>query len=1238
MTRVIVSLSTAAMLSGVGALVPQIASAITVAELQTQIAALTAQLNALIVQQGGSPASAAGACTFTRALTVGVRGDDVKCLQDYLTSTGHYTFSGGSTGYFGNVTKAAVAAWQSANGVSPAAGYFGSISRAKYSSVVAAAPAPTPTPTTTDVPPGAPAGTGLTVSAATQPGDTLAPLNAARIPATKFTLAASSDGDVKVSSITVERQGLATDAAISGVVLLGEDGLQIGLSKTLNANHQSVLNEALTVKAGMSRTLTIAINRPSASANAESGNIAKLALVAVDAGSTTVSGALPVVGSPITMNGSLTIGSLTLTRGVNDPGSGQTKEIGTKGYIFTAIRATAGSAEDITMKWVSLNQSGSAARTDLENIKVNFDGTDYEATVSSDGKYYTASFGDGILITKGNTKEIYVKGDVVSGSNRGVDFDLYRYTDLYAVGKQFGFGITPTATDSGDSATDDDGTFQATNPNWDAYEANIGSGTITVTKSTVIPAQNVAVNLNDQPLAAFDVDVKGEGVTVASMVIRVAADGAGGTGNDSSVSEVDFSQVALYDNTTGNVVAGPLDGSGTTDTQMIFTFTDSVTFPVGKRAYVLKGKLSTDFDTDTLVSASTTPSSDWTSVTGSQSGVSITPANTGTVSGNNYTVKTATTTIRLSNEPQAQNVVAGVTGFTFTNILFDATASGEDVRFTSAQFKLETDTGTSNPTNCQVFDGTNALNTGSNVVNPGTGSQDGQKTFTLDRNLTIPKGTVKTIALKCDVPGNSTANDTVEWRLTSGATFGATGLVSGNSITPNFVDSTDNNNLITLVAGGTIALTLDGSSPAVRLAQAGQETTLAVIRVAATNEALDLKQIALQLSSAASNTPSDLTSVTMWDGAIRVGEAFFTSTDNATATISSATPFNVPKDADKLLTIKGMLGAIGANQPARPGHLVAVDYDGDASADNSNSATYAVGVQSSTNVYATRPTTSGNNDTASAGVRVVRSYPTISVLSVPSTSLADAAQKVLYRMSIAAPSGANGVSLYKFTFSIATTGDDGGAADVTITNLRLYAFTGSNFSGGAFSSDAQLNNGGTFFTSEGGNDGIEANRGTTTDFAIYFNPAGPTSADPEAILVPAGATYYFELRGDITGADTGDTATVLLLGDARWFGIGNTTGGTVGYADAGFLAGSINYGFATTAPFLDEGTGVAAAARVGDTGTNSDDPKAGDDFIWSGNSTTTHSGAAGDSGPDWYNGFLIPGLPASGASAVTFTL
>ncbi len=72
-------------------------------------------------------------CAFKRDLTLGSKGTDVTCLQNWLIAKGH-SIPAGATGYFGKQTQATVAAWQKAAGVTPAAGYFGAKSRAAIGS------------------------------------------------------------------------------------------------------------------------------------------------------------------------------------------------------------------------------------------------------------------------------------------------------------------------------------------------------------------------------------------------------------------------------------------------------------------------------------------------------------------------------------------------------------------------------------------------------------------------------------------------------------------------------------------------------------------------------------------------------------------------------------------------------------------------------------------------------------------------------------------------------------------------------------------------------------------------------------------------------------------------------------------------------------------------------------------------------------------------------------------------
>jgi hypothetical protein len=116
------------------------AQAQTAEELQAQIDTLMATIASL---QGTEATASASAYVFTRPLTIGSQGADVTALQTYLIAGG-YSIPAGATGYFGAQTAAAVAAWQTANGVMPAAGYFGPVSQAKYNALMAATPTPTP--------------------------------------------------------------------------------------------------------------------------------------------------------------------------------------------------------------------------------------------------------------------------------------------------------------------------------------------------------------------------------------------------------------------------------------------------------------------------------------------------------------------------------------------------------------------------------------------------------------------------------------------------------------------------------------------------------------------------------------------------------------------------------------------------------------------------------------------------------------------------------------------------------------------------------------------------------------------------------------------------------------------------------------------------------------------------------------------------------------------------------------
>jgi hypothetical protein len=115
------------------------AHAATLEELQAQIQVLMAQIAALNGQTTGATVGA----TFTRDLTIGHSGAEVTALQQFLIKKG-FSIPAGATGYFGEQTRAALAQYQAANAITPAAGYFGPITRTKVNAQSAVVVVPPP--------------------------------------------------------------------------------------------------------------------------------------------------------------------------------------------------------------------------------------------------------------------------------------------------------------------------------------------------------------------------------------------------------------------------------------------------------------------------------------------------------------------------------------------------------------------------------------------------------------------------------------------------------------------------------------------------------------------------------------------------------------------------------------------------------------------------------------------------------------------------------------------------------------------------------------------------------------------------------------------------------------------------------------------------------------------------------------------------------------------------------------
>jgi len=134
--------------------ITQSAQALTAEEVQARINELLKQIEEL--QKQLTQLTPAVTYNFTRDLTIGSRGDDVRALQTLLKKQDLDIYPEGLvTGYFGKLTRAALARYQAKVGISPAVGYFGPKTRAHINALMTTAtptPTPTETPTTSPTP------------------------------------------------------------------------------------------------------------------------------------------------------------------------------------------------------------------------------------------------------------------------------------------------------------------------------------------------------------------------------------------------------------------------------------------------------------------------------------------------------------------------------------------------------------------------------------------------------------------------------------------------------------------------------------------------------------------------------------------------------------------------------------------------------------------------------------------------------------------------------------------------------------------------------------------------------------------------------------------------------------------------------------------------------------------------------------------------------------------------------
>ncbi len=921
------SMTTAVWLSGAAMVLP-VASAATAEELQAQINALLTQIQQL-QQQLATQTPATPTYSFTRDLTVGSKGDDVKALQQFLNSKGYKVADtgagspGNETTIFGPLTKAALAKYQKAVGISPAVGYFGPKTRA-YVASLAAAPT-TPTTPTTPV-------SGLALALASDnPAGAVIPKGAAGVEMLKFTVS----GKGTITSLTFKRKGIGAtgDFASTGFYLY-EGNSRLTSGRSINSTSHEVTFVNLNIAVDGTKTLSL---RADISSSATANNNHYFELVGVT-GDPTPTGSL--VGNTMTIGGQQVGGVVVAKVGsISNPYIGQTNA------QVSEFKLTASSTEDISVKQLALTQGGTISNSNLSNFVLKLaDGTVLAKASGVGAKdLITFTFDTPYTIEKGQEKTLRVYADISGAAKSSDTIKLYFDSkgDVSATGKTYGYPVDPDIT--------------ALDTSSEAHAITLSGGDVTITFNGPVTG-DLALRGQDVELYNFTIASKNN---IEIRNLRFHATTTGLTSGEG------FNDFKVWDTASNAVVTSASDVTTSTDV----TFTDVINISAGaSKTYKVTADVDADNDAndDITVSLLAFQSSDIKNLDNNQfvSTSNIVPNST--ISGNAQTVKVPTLDVQLAATPSSQTYVQGAANKDLVGFSFRAIAS--DIKLSSVKVTASSTSGTLTSGEVQSL----ALYDGATKVSDVKSLDSTALTATFDNlNLTITKGSTKVLTLKGSISANATNGDVYYFYIAAADSDNITATdKDGNSATLQGTAANSGytvKHTITTSGDVSVVVAPDDSESEAGIVIAGTESVLGKYRFTATNEDMTVNKMQILVTNSSSATATstatadEVPTIKLYDGTTQIGAtAGYTvqaSGDNAGIAVIENLGWVIPKDSNKTLTVKGVLNSISAGADTGSSIYAVVhasNFEAQGATAKDTSITAAIGKQKV--VYKTKPT------------------------------------------------------------------------------------------------------------------------------------------------------------------------------------------------------------------------------------------------------------------------------------------
>jgi Putative peptidoglycan binding domain len=1120
-----VVLAATTLLWGVGIATLPLANAQTTADLQAQIAALLAQIQQLQAQlnAASSGSSMAAAYNYTRDLTVGSTGADVKALQEFLNANGAQLAASGAgspgneTTYFGALTKAALAKYQAAHGIAPAAGYFGPITRA-YIASLHVATTTTGTTTTTVTPPA----TGLAVSLSSQnpaAGSLISSSNtaAARVPVLAINLTASNSGAVMVTDLKVHKTGVLSDSSISGAYLT-QNGQVLYQYTSLNNGIIDFSSMNFSVPAGQTETLFLAIDP---STGLSPGNTVGFAVdaasdvTAVDTANNAVtpSGSFPLTGNIFTVTSvsNPSLASLTVT----SSSIGTLVTAGTQANIVGAW--TFNGQNSLTyLKGIKFTVIGSANNANIRNVKIDVNGTQVGptlATVAADGTaYFDLSSSPASMNTGNNNLQVFA--DVMGSPDKNFQFEILNSYDVLAVDSQYNVPVTVTVNGGIGTLVD------------------IQQGKITVSQDTGTPTGNIAVGQTGVTLAKFDIYAAGEPVKVKFLGFELAMTGvATSSPNALTISDM-IKNVSLVDDAGGQVgttintppsgntcdaptaLSGYTSKSDGTITNSTVDYVDCFgtnSSPINyivpantTRVLSLKADIQSNAAFNTITGSLVSESGENNLQGLTSSGLDSSSGATGSA----LTLQSTLLTVGANSAYGNQNITPNSTNVKIGSYAFTASsASGVQINTVSLE-AAKNNSGSSDIQNLRVMVGGAQFGTEQGVVTDGD-------TYTFSGSpFTVPAGGTTYVDAYADILSNASSSIDPATSLNG---CSGTSVVSYTAVSCS--GTKDGQNLTVSSGGADVTVGLDSSAPAAaQLVMGSMGNSLAAFRFTETSNVENVKITDLTVKQTQTATSSSAyQNVTLWNGSTLVGTAGSASSTSGgfDYAFHFGTPPIVPQNNTLILTLKGdvasytALGGLLDNTTSTFG--IAATSSVVALGQSSNIATNITGTPTGNTMTVLRTTlTPSATALGTLTGRVKNSVDNLATITVTANS-----------------AGSAQLSTLAITFSGSAIG-----ASTTASNFTLLDKNNVN-----------VTDAGSFAATVTSTNGCNASPCTITwTFGTSTNP----------FIVSAGNSYSFTLRADDTNfvvasgsATVGLSATLQNTTSTTYYDNTTLTGSTV---------------------------------------------------------------------------------------------